>query len=103
MGVVCASCGEGIPAKRLAAVPRATQCVPCLEAAGDVTTYKRIDSYTADGDRVEVVFVASDTHTRELQRQNMPRGLSMLEDDIDVEAVAVLGDFLDDADISRLN
>lgn len=37
MGVrTCRTCGEELSAGRLAAMPNAVQCVPCLQANGDV-------------------------------------------------------------------
>lgn len=35
----CRTCHKPIPVARLAAVPKATQCVPCLTEEGDVDTY----------------------------------------------------------------
>lgn len=53
----CTECGESIPANRLAAVPGATQCVPCLQAAGDVPRIKRFDETTKDDLVVETYYV----------------------------------------------
>jgi hypothetical protein len=36
----CVHCGEDISAKRLAAVPNAIRCVPCVEAVGDVEAHR---------------------------------------------------------------
>ncbi|MGD1215838.1 MAG: TraR/DksA C4-type zinc finger protein [Terriglobales bacterium] len=38
----CGGCDQPIPAKRLAAMPNATMCVPCLQEAGDVPMFKGI-------------------------------------------------------------
>jgi hypothetical protein len=40
---LCITCKEPIPTNRLAARPNASQCVPCLTAAGDVVKTKRYD------------------------------------------------------------
>lgn len=39
----CSSCGKLLSPARLQAKPNATQCVPCLEAAGDVPIIRRYD------------------------------------------------------------
>lgn len=75
-----------IPAKRLKAVPRAEQCVPCLEAMGDVPRLRRYDEFTADGDKVETVFTSNEAIEYQMQRvaQRVPSDsdfLTALRDD----------------------
>lgn len=65
----CTVCGEPIPAKRLAAIPNATTCVPCLEKQGDVPQIKRFDQATKDG-MVEVTFTENSSIERAMKRLN---------------------------------
>lgn len=62
---VCINCGGPIPAARLAAIPGATRCVPCLTLAGDVPVWKRFDEPGPDGEVVETFF----TDDKRLLRQ----------------------------------
>lgn len=39
----CEECGRALSPKRLAAVPDADMCVPCLEQSGDVIKVRRLD------------------------------------------------------------
>lgn len=59
------TCGQPIPANRLAAQPNARLCVQCLEAAGDVLPIKRFDETTGDGEQVQTLF----TKDRRIERQ----------------------------------
>jgi hypothetical protein len=55
---VCVSCATKIPANRLAARPFATQCVPCLTAAGDVKPIRRYDE-TVGEETVSTYFITN--------------------------------------------
>lgn len=67
---LCSGCGEPIPAKRLAAVPHAETCVPCLESSGDVPRIKRYDEHTRDGDVVSTVFTKNKQIEAQMRRVN---------------------------------
>lgn len=45
----CTSCYKPISPARLKIKPNATQCVPCLEADGDVLPLRRLDESTRNG------------------------------------------------------
>jgi len=62
-------CGEPIPEKRLRAKPEATECVPCLEANGDVPRIKRYDETTEDG-TVSTMFTHNAYIERIILKQN---------------------------------
>jgi hypothetical protein len=64
-------CNDFIPLIRLKAKPDATECVPCLEQAGDVPRLKRFDQTTRDGERTEVLFTNNASIEDELRRTNM--------------------------------
>lgn len=65
---LCTVCSEAIPAARLKAQPRATKCVPCLNAAGDVPLLRRFDEQSAQG-TVETLFTNDAKLEREILRQ----------------------------------
>lgn len=67
---MCNGCGEPLAAKRLQAVPNATQCVPCLERAGDTPTIKRFDEFTPQGDIVSTHFFKNKNIERQMKRVN---------------------------------
>lgn len=48
-------CGLPLQAGRLAAVPNAMECVPCLEAQGDVPKLKLVQEPIVKGDEVDMV------------------------------------------------
>lgn len=65
----CTTCGEPIPAKRLEVKPNATQCVPCLEASGDVARIRRYDQYDSRNVLVAETYFTDDPRLeRQLQR-----------------------------------
>jgi hypothetical protein len=65
----CEGCEEFIPQNRMDAVPTATQCVSCLEKAGDVPQYKRFDEAVKDG-QVETMFVQNAYIEHQMRRVN---------------------------------
>lgn len=52
----CSICGEPIAEYRLRIQPTARQCVPCLNAAGDVAPIKRFDEMSGENS-VETYFI----------------------------------------------
>ncbi len=58
----CESCGKEIPTKRLAVKPNATQCVPCLEAQGDVPRTKRYDEYVNGEEVSQTLYTDEDRY-----------------------------------------
>lgn len=67
-GRPCSICGEALSAKRLAARPNAGQCVPCLEASGDVPRTLRFDEGTKTG-TLSTFFRESNNLTALIRRQ----------------------------------
>jgi hypothetical protein len=67
---MCSGCGEPLAEKRLQAVPNATECVPCLEKAGDIPTIKRYDETTPDGELVSTHFYKNKRIERQMRRVN---------------------------------
>jgi hypothetical protein len=65
---LCTVCSEAIPAARLKAMPRATKCVPCTEAQGDVPLLRRFDENSPQG-TVETLFTSDANLSRQLSRQ----------------------------------
>lgn len=53
----CAVCGESLPAARIAAMPSAKFCVPCLNGCGDVPVMRRFDEPRYDGEVQSTFFV----------------------------------------------
>lgn len=74
---LCSSCQCPIPANRMKANPKATSCVPCLEAAGDVAPLRRLD----EGDDQTMYYAGDPRMERETHRvhQNIP-GAAVLSD-----------------------
>lgn len=70
LSVNCSECGEPISEKRLAAVPRAKHCVPCLEKMGDVPTVKRFDEYKPNGELVSTTFTKNRRIEAQMRRVN---------------------------------
>ena len=60
---LCVTCAKEIPTKRLAARPFASQCVPCLGAAGDVKPIKRFDETV--GEEIVSTFFTSNRRIEE--------------------------------------
>lgn len=59
----CAECGTALSARRLAAQPHATHCVPCLEQCGDVPLIKRFDDYYGtEGEHCEEIYFRHDAY-----------------------------------------
>jgi hypothetical protein len=52
------TCGQPIPEKRLAVMPRATMCVPCQEARGDVPVIKKFTDHVGDNEEIETYFTS---------------------------------------------
>lgn len=66
--VFCHHCDCPIPTNRLRANPKATSCVPCLEAAGDVAPLRRLD----EGEE-QTMFYAGDSRMERAARQRITR------------------------------
>lgn len=59
---VCESCEQPLSPARLAAVPNATECVPCLESRGDVQRFKMLREPVLKGEQVDfedLIFTSS--------------------------------------------
>ena len=69
-GKSCTTCGNPIPAARLAAQPNAKQCVPCLSASGDVPRIRRYDERNCESTH-ETYFTHNPQFDSQLQRLNV--------------------------------
>ncbi len=106
MGRNCKDCGKEIPVKRLEAKPNATNCVPCLEKAGDVRRVKRYDEHDYYGNEIAHVYFTDDAALETQMRRiatcpHLPTGDELLEDDtneIILEAEHMASAFENDRD-----
>lgn len=85
MGRMCKVCDVEIPAKRLAAQPNATMCVPCLEKSGDVRRLKRYDDHDIHGEEVGQTYFVEDerleARLKRISAMHIPSEDEMTEDD----------------------
>lgn len=61
----CETCQKQIHPKRVLAIPDCTQCVACLESAGDVKKIKRHDDHLPSGEIVESYFTEGNQYLKE--------------------------------------